>query len=59
MTYSVVEMMDFVVEMMDFVLKMTAQAFGELKKWAKKGQGHSETRKGSWPDDYRHLMKEI
>jgi hypothetical protein len=30
-----------------------------LKKWAAKGEAHSEARQGAYPDNYRHLMKEL
>ena len=36
-----------------------AVAPGGLRKWAAKGKGYSELRKGSWPDHYRHLMTEV
>lgn len=35
------------------------QASDRLKSWATKGRSYSELRKGSWPDNYRHLMTEL
>ncbi len=35
------------------------QASDQLKSWAIEGRSYSELRKGSWPDDYRHLMKKV
>lgn len=35
------------------------EAFPRLKRWASKGKAFSANRQGSWPGNYRHLMKEI
>ena len=35
------------------------RASDRVKHWAVKGHSYSELRKGSWPNEYRHLMKEV
>ena len=35
------------------------QASDQVKGWAARGRSYSELRKGSWPDSYRHLMKQV